>query len=136
MPGTEDRTDLDARYGRSRLGGARTRAIAIAAAVALAVAIAAWVTWGGLLTGAARIEVRDIGNTITSDSEVLVEFELSVAPGTGAACALQALSPSFTIVGWRIVDIPASEDRTRVFAEKVRTAEPATVGLIYRCWLT
>ena len=40
------------------------------------------------------------------------------------------------IVGWKIVDIPASKSTTRGFSDLVRSSELGVTGLIYRCWLT
>ena len=128
--------DLDARYGRTPSASRRTRWIAVGSAVAFVVVVAAWIVWGGLSGVAAQVDVRDTGHVITSEREVAVSFELSVPAGSNAACAIQALNSSFTIVGWKIVNIPASEQRTRVYAETVRTSELAVTGLIYRCWLT
>ena len=42
---------------------------------------------------------------------------------------------SFGIVGWRIVELGASTERTRMFVETIRTAEQAVTALPYRCWL-
>jgi hypothetical protein len=39
-------------------------------------------------------------------------------------------------VGWKVVRLEPSEQRTRHLTEVVRTSEPAVTGLIYRCWLT
>ena len=52
------------------------------------------------------------------------------------SCALQAQNSTFAIVGWTIVDVPASDRRVRTLGADVRTTELAVTGLIYRCWLT
>jgi hypothetical protein len=128
--------DLDARYGRSPGLSRRNRYIAIGVAAAFALVFGAWVVWAGLAGQPAELEVRTTSEVVSNDSEVTVGFELSVPVGTTSSCAVQALNESFTVVGWKIVDIPASENRTRSFTESVRTTEPAVTGLIYRCWLT
>ncbi len=129
-------TDLDARYGRTARSGRRTRWIAIGAGVLFVVVFGAWLWWGGLLEAPAQFEARDVGHEILSSSEVTVTWEFTVEPGTPAACAVQALDGTFGIVGWLVVDLPASDQLTRSFTESVRTAEQAVTGLIYRCWLT
>ena len=128
--------DLAARYGRTRTGARRTRTIAIIAAIAFAVVFAAWLWWGGLLGAPAQFEAKDTGHTIESDSSVSVTWQFTADPGTTASCAVQALNSAFGIVGWRVVNLPASDAITREFTESVRTTEPAVSGLIYRCWLT
>ncbi len=129
-------TDLEARYGRSPRSAKRVRGIAIAAAALFVAVFAAWIWWGGLLEAPAQFEARDIAHDIISDTEVSITWQLTVQPGTSAKCALQALNKQYSIVGWRIVDVPPSDEHTRRITETVRTAEPAVNGLIYRCWLT
>lgn len=129
-------TDLDARYGRTAGAVKRTRWIAIGAAIAFVLAFAAWLWWGGLLEPPAQFEARDIGHEILSPSEVAVSWQFTTDPGNSAKCAVQALNETFGVVGWRIVDVPPSDELTRRFTETLRTSEPAATGLIYRCWLT
>lgn len=129
-------TDLDARYGRSRTGTKRTRIIGWSAAGAFVVVFAAWLVWGGLLGAPAQLEVTDRGHSIVDDSLVTVEYTLNVSPGSDVGCAVQALNSGFSVVGWKIIDVPASTQRVRTLSEEVRTTELATTGLIYRCWLT
>lgn len=128
-------TDLDARYGRTAGSAKRTRWIAVTVGILFALVFAAWLWWGGLLEAPAQFETRDVGHTIVSPSEVTVTWQFTVEPGTPAKCAVHALNESFAIVGWRIVDVPASDELTRRFTESLRTSEPAVTGLIYRCWL-
>lgn len=128
--------DLDARYGRTPDARRRTRWIAIGAGVAFAVAFVAWLWWGGLLGAPAQLQARDIGHEILAPDLVSVTWQLTTEPGVTSACAVQALNEAFGIVGWRVVELPASDEPTRTFTVQVRTAEPAVTGLIYRCWLT
>lgn len=129
-------TDLDARYGRTRSSARRTRVVVVGTAIAFAVLFALWLVWGGILGAPAQLEANDSGHTIVSDSEVSVSWEFTVPPGTPAKCAVQALNSTFGIVGWKIVEVPASPRLTRDLTETVRTTELAVSGLIYRCWLT
>lgn len=126
--------DLDARYGRSAPARRRGRLLAWVAGAAVAVVFAAWVIWAGLDGTAPQLEVRDTGYQLT-ETTAAAKFEVTVEPGTAVRCAVQALSEQFEIVGWKVVDLPPSDDRTRAFVETVRTTMPATTGLIYRCWL-
>ncbi|MEO7005761.1 MAG: DUF4307 domain-containing protein, partial [Terrimesophilobacter sp.] len=86
--------------------------------------------------GGSTLETNDIGHLVNDQYSVTVNFELSVPPGSATSCALQAQNEQHGIVGWKIVDIPASDRFTRTFTQAVRTAERAFTGLIYRCWLT
>jgi hypothetical protein len=127
---------LDARYGRTRGSALRKRWIAVGVGAAVAIAVVAWVVWVGLFSGTSDMEVEDTGHRVVDDSLVQVRYQLTVEPGKTASCAAQALNSTFGVVGWRIVEVPASDRRTRSLGIDVRTTELPVTGLIYRCWLT
>jgi hypothetical protein len=127
---------LDSRYGRTPERQRRTRLIAILAGAGVLGVVTAWVLWVGLLGPSASLGSRDLGYQVDGDSAVEVRYEVTMDAGQTASCALEALNSDFGIVGWKVVDIPASEKGTRQFRETLRTSEPAVTGLIYRCWLT
>jgi hypothetical protein len=106
------------------------------AVVLLVLLTGAWFLWSGHDTVTTSVDAQDTGTTVVDQYTVRISFDLSVTPGRAASCALQAQNESHGIVGWKIVAIPASETFTRSFTETVRTAQPALVGLIYKCWLT
>ncbi len=126
---------LDARYGRSPTDRRRSRVVVIGTAIVFVIVFTAWVIWGGLSGTNASLEVRELGYSNVTDTSIDVRWEVTVAPGTEVTCALQALNGSFGIVGWRVVELGASDRITRVFEESLRTAEPPVTGLPYRCWL-
>jgi Domain of unknown function (DUF4307) len=125
---------LDERYGRTRTSKRRNRVIAIGVAAAIVLVFGAWALWGGPLASGSNIEVEDSGNVVESDSLVSVRYQLTTAPDTAVRCAVQALDLDFGIVGWKIVSIPASNERVRILHSEVRTTQRAVSGLIYRCW--
>jgi hypothetical protein len=127
---TETQTRLDERYGRTARSSRTNRAI-----VGFTVVLGAWLWWGGVLETPSQLQYRDVAHTIVDETEVSVTYEITAAPGTTATCAVQALNASYGIVGWRIVEIPASDRWTRVFDTTLRTSEPAVTGLLYECWL-
>ncbi len=129
-------TDLEARYGRSPSVGRRGRILAIVAAIGVAAVLTAWVVWGGLLSPDAGIEARVTGTELVSEREIAVTYQLTTAPGEEVSCAVQALNQLFAPVGWKVVDLPASEELTRTLTETVLTTEAPETGLIYRCWPT
>ena len=126
---------LDDRYGRGARFSRRQRVIALVAAGVGVIAVVAWVIWVGPLPASASIETRDIGHEIVNDKLVRVQYEVTADAGAELGCAIEAMNEGFTVVGWKIVHLPASEERTRRFTEDVRTSELAVTGLIYRCWL-
>lgn len=107
----------------------------IAGGIGVVGVLAAWIVWGGLSGSNAQLETRELGYRDVTDTSITVRWEVSADPGSEIACAIQALNESFGIVGWKVVTIPASDARTRVFEESLRTSEPPVTGLPYRCWL-
>ena len=128
-------TELDERYGRTPSRRRWSRRGAWATAAAFVVIFTAWVIWGGLDGTTASVDAVDTAHEVIDDHTVSVSWRLSVPPGQAAQCALQAQNEAHSIVGWKIVDVPASDRRTRGFDEVVNTTELAVTGLIYRCWL-
>jgi len=129
-------TSIEARYGRTPERRRRTRLIAVIVGAGVVLAVGAWVLWVGLLGPSASLGSRDLGYVLDGDSRIEVRYEVTMDAGDTASCALQALNTDFGIVGWKVVEITASEKGTRQFRETLRTSEQAVTGLIYRCWLT
>ncbi|WP_166878133.1 MULTISPECIES: DUF4307 domain-containing protein [unclassified Salinibacterium] len=125
---------LDERYGRTPKRARRDRAWLLAGGTAVGLVLIGWLLWAGLLAPGASLEARDTGYSVVDDHEVSVQWRLTVDPGVEARCAVHALSDSFAIVGWKIVDVPPSDQHVRLLSDTVRTSELATTGLIYRCW--
>jgi hypothetical protein len=128
---------LDARYGRTRPNRTRDRFLLIAGAVAVAIVLVAWVVWAGLDGSKPSVEATDTGHVLMNDERAVeVSWTLSVPPGNETACIVQALDDDFTVVGWKVVEIPASDRHLREFTETVRVAQEANTGLISQCWLS
>lgn len=126
--------DLDERYGRSASTLKRNRRLGWIAAAAFLIVVAAWVVWGGLDAIRGGIDTLDVGHRVIDETSVSVTWQLTMNPGDAATCAIEAQNELHGIVGWEIIEIPASEQRIRKFTETVNTVEPAVTGLIYRCW--
>ncbi|GAA1056655.1 hypothetical protein GCM10017608_21480 [Agromyces luteolus] len=127
--------DLAGRYGRTPARRRRDRSILIGGAIAFAVVLVSWVVWAGLDGSRPLVQATDLGHELLDARSVEVTWRLSVPSGNATACAVQALNEDFTVVGWKVVEIPASERPLRTFTETVRTAQPANTGLISHCWL-
>lgn len=128
--------DLDERYGRTPARRGQERRLLWILAGGFALVLAVWVIWAGLDGSESQIAARDIAHSIIDENSVSVTFEVSMPTGTAASCAVEALNESFTIVGWKVIDLPPSDRYTRAFTETVRTSMQSNTGLIYRCWLT
>lgn len=126
---------LDERYGRTRTTSRSRRLLGIVVAAAFALTLGGWVVWAALDGETANIEFRDVAHKIIDDSHVSVTWQVTTEPGRAVSCAVEALNEGFSVVGWKVVDLPPSTQRTRVLTEELRTTELAVSGLIYRCWL-
>jgi len=127
-------TDLDARYGRR---SPSTRRIAIwATAIGLVVAALVWFVWAQPIDTSPQATWRDTGYVIVDPSrEIVAEWEVTVEPGHPVQCALYAMNSAFAVIGWKVVDLPASDQRIRQFRDSILTTEPPVTGLVYRCWV-
>jgi hypothetical protein len=129
-------SNLDKRYGRTPGTRLRERRVLWIVAGAFAVVLTAWVVWAGLDGAGPSIEARDTRHSIIDENSISVTFEVSLPTGTPSSCAVQALNESFTVVGWKVIDLPPSDQYTRSLTEVLHTTELSNTGLIYRCWLT
>ncbi|QWS32476.1 DUF4307 domain-containing protein [Curtobacterium aetherium] len=126
---------LDARYGRNADTRRRGKLLAVVIAVAIAVVFAVWVIWAGPGQTDHGLDTDDVGYEVVSDHSVVVHTQVAVDPGTTVECAVQALDKSYTIVGWRVVTLPAEEQRSRSISTPVNTTTRAVTGLIHSCWV-
>ncbi|MEO6825933.1 MAG: DUF4307 domain-containing protein [Microbacteriaceae bacterium] len=129
-------TDLAQRYGTGPHDQTRRRWWIAGTAAALLALFIGWLAWSGSATSPGNLLATDTAHTIIDAHRISVSFEVNVDPGHPVSCALQALSPQFAVVGWKVVSLPASEHRTRTVTEDLRTTQRSTTGLISRCWLT
>ncbi|MBS1674051.1 MAG: DUF4307 domain-containing protein [Actinobacteria bacterium] len=123
---------LDERYGR----GPRRRLPAILgiAAAALVVGVFGWWTWQG---SADAVDVAGTGFELVDQHSVTVRFQITAPADRPVHCIVEAQDEEFGIVGWRVVTLPASSQRTaRAFVESVPIVSAATTGLVNSCWVS
>jgi len=124
---------LDDRYGRG--GSRRRRRAAWAAVIAVAVLVVGWFGWY-TLTNPENGVAADATSFRLEERSVTVDFQLTAPAGTTVACAIEALDEDYGVVGWKIVEIPASDAHVRAFTEVVPLVAEATTGLVNDCWVT
>ena len=135
-PKMAETVQIQSRYGRTAGRKRRDKRMLLALAGIFVLVLAAWVVWTGLDGASTQIEARDIGHTIIDEHTVSVTFEVSLPVNRTASCAVQALNQSYSVVGWKIIDLAPSTLYTRSFTEIVNTTDLSNTGLIYQCWLT
>ncbi|TFD68797.1 DUF4307 domain-containing protein [Cryobacterium ruanii] len=127
---------IQSRYGRTPARRVQDRRILWGLGGIFVLVLGAWVLWTGLDGASTQIEARNIGHTIIDAHTVSVTFEVALPVNRTASCAVQALNESYSVVGWKIVDLPPSTLYNRSFTEILRTTDLSNTGLIYECWLT
>lgn len=135
-PAALETVTIQSRYGRTPTRKRRDRRMLWGLGGFFVLVLGAWVLWTGLDGASTQIEARDIGHTIIDEHSVSVTFEVSLPVNRTASCAVQALNESYSVVGWKIVDLPPSTLYNRSFTEILRTTDLSNTGLIYQCWLT
>lgn len=124
---------LDERYGRTRQRGIDRRVgWGVGGLIALLV--------GGVLLfgswrGTSDLEFKVVHYEVKDDRTVALDFDVTAPAQARVACAIEALSESFSTVGWRVLDLPPSELRTRSFHESIVTSYRATTGRVHSCWI-
>ncbi|WP_170205971.1 DUF4307 domain-containing protein [Klugiella xanthotipulae] len=125
---------LEDRYGRSASRRLDKRLLGVFGG-ALGLLLVAWVIWATLSGNSATLEYRNLGYDTISDHSVEVLYEVTAPAGSSVACVVQALSESYAVVGYRVVVLPESDQRTRSFTESLRTVAPSNTGVVDRCWI-
>lgn len=130
---TADAQLLDERYGRRRARGIDRRIGWMLAAVLVLLGLLVVFFGGWHLTS--TVEFKSLNYEVIDDRTVRVDAQVTAPPGDAVACAFQALSTSRAVVGWKIVELPQSDDRTRRFDTTLVTTAPATTGNVRECWV-
>ncbi|SFS08677.1 protein of unknown function [Microbacterium sp. cf046] len=124
---------LDERYGRASSPRRRWTIGIVIAIAAVVVGLFAWMTVASTLDD---VHVDTTGFTVDDPRTVTLAFQITAPAGRSVACALEAQDEEHGIVGWKIVELPASELRERAFREVIPTTAEATTGLVNACWVT
>jgi hypothetical protein len=123
---------LDERYGRRR-SPARRWLIAVGLVVVLGViALFGWWTVQGSLQA---VDSDTTSFDVADDHSVTLGFQITAPPGSAVACAIEAQDEDHGVVGWRVVEIPASDLHARAFREVIPTTALATTGFVNSCWV-
>lgn len=124
---------LDERYGTARTRGFDRR-FAWAAGALLVIGGVLYLVFGGWQQGTS-VSYQDIGRDLVSEQRVDVRFDVTAPAQTPVVCAVQALSDSKATVGWKIVELPVTEERTHRVSTSIATTGPATTGSVRDCWV-
>lgn len=105
-----------------------------AGVIALALVFVALVLWVGYaVVLATPIKATTTGYTHVSDTQIRVNFELQMKPGTAARCGLEALNANRGQVGFVTVDIEPQDERFSHHSVEITTQAPAVSGAVKSC---
>lgn len=124
---------FDDRYGRGRQRGFDKRFGWIAGGVLLLGGLV-FVLFGGWHQ-TSDLEFKTLHYAVIDDRTVMVDAQVTAPANTDVVCVIEALSTSRATVGWKLVELPASDERTRRFTADTVTTGPATTGTVRECWV-
>lgn len=127
-------SELDERYGTSRrVTFNSTRWVWIAALVMLIGVVVFWALTA--LSPSATVETQTARYEVTSPASITLQARVSVQPGTPLACAVEAHNTTGTVVGWKVVELPPSDQAHQVIEVALQTTQPADVAQVRECWV-
>jgi hypothetical protein len=121
---------LDERYGRTRTR--RTPWIIAGVVALLGVAAYGWMTVAQSMNS---VDADDLGFDLVDEHTVDVRFQISGAQGKDVVCIVEALDEEFGVVGWKVIELPASDSHSTAHAATIPTVSAATTGLVNTCWV-
>jgi len=123
------------RYGRGDSPARRRRANVVGAVVAGLATVAVVAYWASSSLGAGSSTDAQLVNFAVRDASLVsVNFTVTTNPGAALACAVQAQNDQYLVVGWQVVDVPASAQHTQQISTDVRTTQAATSIVLKECW--
>ena len=122
--------ELDERYGRT---GRRPLPWIIGGVIAVAVVV--FFGWTTVAKQMNAVDASDLGFTVVDAHSVDLRFQFTAPRGKDVACAVEALDVEFGVVGWKIIEFPASESHTQGVQVSIPTVAEATTGLVKSCWV-
>ncbi|WP_026551483.1 DUF4307 domain-containing protein [Arthrobacter sp. H20] len=128
------------RYGTPKPGlPGRTRKRIIWGSLAVAVVTTAVFS---LQTSIPDVTSKDVGFSIQDPGTATVDFDITKAPDTTVQCAVQVLSETYAVVGWKVVDIGPNgaadgtdNGRTTAHRAQLRTESEGVSGGVDSCWV-
>lgn len=134
----DERSELDERYGNAPSADGQRRRNRLGVLIAAVLTVAVIVFWGVAQwqQGAASTISTDVINfRIPNDHTIEADIGVTVQPGTPLACALEVTNGQRLVVGWDIIELPASTEATNVVTVEVRTTQPPDGIVVKSCWV-
>jgi hypothetical protein len=123
---------LDDRYGRGRSPVRRWFA---GIGIALALTVVGYLGWTIVQGSLASVDADTTSFEVVDEHSVSLGFQITSPTGRDVACAIEAQDEDHGVVGWRVVEIPASAAHSQAFRETIPTTARATTGFVNSCWV-
>lgn len=124
---------LEERYGTGSRHRFDRRFAWIAGGLALVLGLG-FILWSSM-RNTNPVDVTPISSGPMSDFEFEAKFSVSAPPHSQVACAVEALSPSKAVVGWKVIELSFGEERSQSITARLLTTTPATVAHAKACWV-
>lgn len=124
---------MSERYGKKPNSSRRQRIFVTFLASTL---FTLFIAWAISVTAANsnQIKFESIGYEVLNSNQTKVTFTVTLPNDSDAAiCAVEALSESYNVVGYREVEIDPGANRSHETI--VKTTELAVTGQVDKCWL-
>ena len=108
----------------------------IGIAIAVGVAVVALFGWFIVSDSLDAVDADTTGFEVVDAHSVTLSFQVTAPAGRAIACAIEAQDEEHGVVGWRVVEFPASEQHARAFREAIPTTAAATTGFVNSCWVS
>lgn len=122
--GTKRNSRFDRRFGW----------IAGSIAVLIGIAVLAFGDWYDQTTSFQNTGFTIADETAAGQNLATARFTVTADPGDRVACAVEAMNTSKATVGWKIIDVPATEKLTQKIETEVVTIGRATTVSAKSCW--
>lgn len=124
---------LDERYGRTRSRRSRRWwTLGAGAAIAAGVGVIAWYAFA---SAADAVDTTTTAFHLIDDHTVTVTFQITGPADKAIACVLEADDADHGVVGWKVVQYPASGTHAQAFTEQIPVTGIATTGFVNTCWV-
>ena len=131
MPATDEH--LADRYGRSR-ARRRDRKLLISLGSTSLLAFLIWAAVTAVST-TNQVTAEVTSYEVLSPVQTQVNFVVTHPRNVDLSCAVQALNQTYTVVGYRVIDLPAVDATQTSANTTLNTVEIAVTGVVDRCWV-
>ncbi len=133
-PTTAPDAHLEERYRSTRRGTFDRRLAWLVGSLAVVGGVAVLLL-GGFNFANMEISANDVNHRILDDQHVEITVEVNARPNAPVACAFEVLSESHAPVGFKVVELPPTPERSRIFTTDLKVAGLPAVVHTKECWI-